>query len=474
MRKLGELGKRIFQGLVTGADPVFVLPLKEKTDGLIKVYSHSMVKEYLLESELIRPLLKGQDIKKWLVRGYDEVILFPYIIQNEKATLIPPDILQSKYPRIWKYLVDNKENLEARERGKWKGITAWYAYGRRQNLEQFDQPKIMTQVLASKASFALDLDEKLYFVGGGNAGGYGITFKPMKNLSLQYASALLNSALLDWHLKKSSSRFRGGFYSYARRFLEGLPIKVPETTDECALAEKCEKLVNRILLLKKAQYVLLGQWNEWAMKLKNDEQSLETILTQDRTNLRGGTVKELWTSKVSFYPPECSEALKHLYNDFRIFGSENQSSVKVFGINEDNNEEQIYELEFQDRDLMLHFYHAMIKTLESRAKVKTLSQLLAKTSIPIVKEVNKSPKELTPNIIKKAKEDFEKWKTEKNIAGVDPDIVAIKNEIDSAEAGIDALVFKLYELQENEINTVFYSLKTFSMHQAKVLEIFGK
>jgi len=471
---LENIKKRIFQGLVTGADPVFILGLKEKTDGLIKVHSRSMDKEYMLESELIRPLLKGQDIKKWQVKGYDEVILFPYLLQDERAVLIPPDVFQAKYPRAWRYLLDNKDYLEARERGKWKGVANWYAYGRRQNLEQFDQPKIMTQVLPSKASFALDLDEKLYFVGGGNAGGYGITFKPIENLSLQYACALMNSALLDWHLKKSSSRFRGGFYSYARRFLERLPVKIPETTTERMLAEKCEQSVNRILLLKRAQYVLSRQWTGLATKLKTDEQSLGTILAQDMKNLRGGATKDLWASKVSFYPPEHAETLNKSYNDFRIVSSENQASIKVFGIDQDNNEEQIYEFEFEDRDLMLHFYHSLMQTLESRAKVKTLSQLFAKTMISIVKEVNRSPKEMTPNIMKKVKEDFEKWKSEKHITNVNPDIVSITNEVDNAEAEIDASVFKLYELQENEINTIFYSLKTSPMYQAKVLQIFRK
>ena len=119
---LDKIRRRIFQGLVTGADPVFILGFREKTDGLIKVYSRSMDKEYMLESELIRPLLKGQDIKKWLVKGYDEIILFPYLLQNEKAELIPPDVFQVKYPRAWRYLLDNKAHLEARERGKWKDV----------------------------------------------------------------------------------------------------------------------------------------------------------------------------------------------------------------------------------------------------------------------------------------------------------------------------------------------------------------
>jgi EAL domain-containing protein (putative c-di-GMP-specific phosphodiesterase class I) len=83
-----------------------------------------------------------------------------------------------------------------------------------------------------------------------------------------------------------------------------------------------------------------------------------------------------------------------------------------------------------------------MQTLESRVKVKNLSQLFAKTMIPIFGEVNKSQKELTRNMMKKVKEEFEKWKKEKHMIDVNPDIVNIVNEVNDAEAEIDALVFK--------------------------------
>jgi hypothetical protein len=471
--KFVNFRESIFQGITSSADSVYILEQIERSDGLVRVYSKSMDKEYLLETDLLKPILKGEEIKRWYLRDDNHLLLFPYKIENGKSTLLEEAVLESRYPRIWRYLLDNKDILENRERGKMKGRSDWYGYIYRKNLEKYEQPKILTQVLASKASLALDTNGKYYFVGGGNAGGYGILLRK-NTLSLEYCCGLLNSSLLDWRLRKVSSRFRGGFYSYARRFLERLPIRVPQTTEQIETAKRIVQLVERIELLRTAQFRLCHIWTELSTKLKTDEQSLETILAQDMKNLRDGASKALWASKVTFYPPECAETLNKPYNDFRINGGRNQSSIKVLGIDEDNNEEQIYELEFEDRDLMLHFYHSLMQTLESRAKVKTLSQLFAKTMIPIVKEVNRSPKEMTPNIMKKVKEDFEKWKSEKHITNVNPDIVNITNEVDNAEAEIDASVFKLYELQENEINTIFYSLKTSPMYQAKVLQIFRK
>jgi len=471
--KFVDFRESIFQGITSSADNVYILEQIERSDGLVRVYSKSMNKEYLLETDLLKPLLKGEQIKRWYLRDDNHLLLFSYNIENGKPALLKEEILESKFPRIWQYLCDNKGVLENRERGKMKGRSDWYGYIYRKNLEKYEQPKILTQVLASKASLVLDTNGKYYFVGGGNAGGYGILLRK-NTLSLEYCCGLLNSSLLDWLLRKVSSRFRGGFYSYAKRFLERLPIKVPQTTEQIESAKRIVQLVERIVLLRSAQFRLSNIWTEWSTKLKTDEQSLDTALAQDMKNLRGGASKELWASKVSFYPPEYAETLNKTYNDFKIISDANRSSIKVFGIDEDNNEEQIYELEFEDRDLMLHFYHSLIQTLESRAKVKTLSQLFAKTMILIVKEVNRSPKELTPNIMKKVKEDFEKWKSEKHITDVNPDIVNIINEVNNSEAEIDASVFKLYGLQENEINTVFSSLKASPMYQAKVLQIFRK
>lgn len=104
--------------------------------------------------------------------------------------------MEEKYPRTWQFLLDNKELLGTRERGTFSDRSDWYGYVYLRNMDKFDLPKIMTQVLADKSSFALDINGKYYFPGGGNAGGYGI-IPEEENLSLKFLCALLNSSLLD-------------------------------------------------------------------------------------------------------------------------------------------------------------------------------------------------------------------------------------------------------------------------------------
>ncbi|WP_267644131.1 Eco57I restriction-modification methylase domain-containing protein [Haloarchaeobius amylolyticus] len=219
---LEDFTDTIFVGLQTSADPVYILDVIDETGDTIEAYSKEIGEEIEIEKEITKPLLRGQDMQKWTITQYDSRVIFPYNTDSEKGeySLITKQEMESKYPKTWKYLSQNRDRLIDRS-----GVdeTTWWQYGRPQNLDKFESPKLLTQVLAKEASLALDRKGLITFVGGGTAGGYGITVDKDK-LSYPALLALLNSSLLDWTLKKETSRFRGGYYSYAKRYLEILPI----------------------------------------------------------------------------------------------------------------------------------------------------------------------------------------------------------------------------------------------------------
>jgi hypothetical protein len=108
-------------------------------------------------------------------------------------------------------------------------------------------------VLASKSRLTFDKDGVFYFMGGGNAGGYGVILKETNKENYLYILGLLNSTLLDSRLKKISSPFRGGFFSYARRYLEKLPIRCIDfgNPDEKKMHDSLVALVEKMLELNK-------------------------------------------------------------------------------------------------------------------------------------------------------------------------------------------------------------------------------
>jgi hypothetical protein len=102
----------------------------------------------------------------------------------------------------------------------------WYGYIYRKNLTLFESPKLIVQVISSFGRYAYDASG-LYFTGGGNGPYYGIRWNSRNNQhSLHYLQGILSSRLLDFYLYQVSSPFRGGYWSYGKRFIEQLPIRI--------------------------------------------------------------------------------------------------------------------------------------------------------------------------------------------------------------------------------------------------------
>ncbi len=131
----------------------------------------------------------------------------------------------------------------------------WYGYVYPKSVSLFARRKILTPSIASSASYALDADGRLYFVGsgGGGGGGYGIILKDDCPLAYEYVLGLLNSRLLDYCVKQVSSPFRGGYYAYSRQYIEQLPIRTIDFGDPADVErhERMVALVERMLELHK-------------------------------------------------------------------------------------------------------------------------------------------------------------------------------------------------------------------------------
>jgi TaqI-like C-terminal specificity domain len=246
--KLGNITDRIFQGIKTSADKIYIVEGLKFAEDLVKVYSREKDAEYWLEVELLHPLIKGGDSRRYNLSRTKRLILFPYTLHDEADTaLIPASDLSRRFPYTWEYLLDNKPYLESREHGRMRGST-WYAYGRTQALDVMPLPKIFTPDIALRPSFSLDESGEVFFTGG-VAGGYGILVKP--DYSREYILGLLNSSLLEWILRQTTTFMRGGYLSFESRYIRGLPILTLDGTDSTrkALHDDIVALVEQMIEL---------------------------------------------------------------------------------------------------------------------------------------------------------------------------------------------------------------------------------
>ena len=238
--KLADICEKIFQGLITSADQVFILRNK---DG--KYFSESLAEYVDLEKEMLRSIIKGSEIRRYGIPNSDRLLLFPYRKnQKNKYELIPEETLKRDYPLTFYYLEKNKEILSRRRDVVNKSI-AWYSLSRPQNLEEFEKIKILTPFNAFNNSFVIDLQGKWFFTAG-VAGGYGLKLRD--NTLIKYVTGVLNSKLIEFYIKHTSTYLRGKYYSYEHRFIKNIPFISGNPKD----IKKIEKCVTEIIGLNEA------------------------------------------------------------------------------------------------------------------------------------------------------------------------------------------------------------------------------
>ena len=246
-QRLRDITTHIFQGLKTSADSIYIGEVVKANRGVATISFKITDEEekHGIESSIMKPLIKGGQMRRYFIGESSKQILFPY----EDGVLISPERMKRDFPKAWSYLLSHKAFLEAREDGKMQG-GQWYAYGRSQALTTMSLPKIITPDYYAHASYCLDDEGKYYFCGGG-AGGYGIVLRA--GFNMKYVLGLLNSKLLDWYLRKITIRAYQTAYMYVRKYIEQLPIRSIDFSDPADKArhDRMVALVEQMIKLHK-------------------------------------------------------------------------------------------------------------------------------------------------------------------------------------------------------------------------------
>jgi type I restriction-modification system DNA methylase subunit len=130
---LGDVSKRIFQGVITSADTVFLFKEFEFVGkSKVKVYSKELQEKVVLEENILKHVVRSGDIGRYYAQPTC-LVLFPYKVEKDEARLLSREEIQSHYRLSWDYLKQCKKVLEDREGGKFRD-DEWYRFGRTQNI----------------------------------------------------------------------------------------------------------------------------------------------------------------------------------------------------------------------------------------------------------------------------------------------------------------------------------------------------
>jgi type I restriction-modification system DNA methylase subunit len=214
---LSNATRQIFQGLITGADPIYIFEDRGMR-GLHQVVATKAGAELELEPDLLHPLASGSDVERYALRTLSSVLLFPYCRDKDEMRLITEGELQT-LPLTWEYLRANEPELRGREKGK-MDHDGWWAFGRTQSLGLHDQPKLGVAATVKRLEVAADPAGAAYFHNVRVNGILPLADGP----SLPVLTAVLNSRAVDFAFRRGAAPLQNGFYTANKQFIAWLPV----------------------------------------------------------------------------------------------------------------------------------------------------------------------------------------------------------------------------------------------------------
>ena len=197
---------RFYYGIKTGYNDAFVI------DGTTRA---ALIAEDAGSAEIIKPYLRGRDIKRWRVEPEDLWLIFTRRGINIDA-----------YPAVKAHLAQFRDALEPRPSswepktgndawlGRKSGSYRWYEI--QDNVaywSDFQQPKIVYPDIYEHQSFAYDV-----------AGFFGANTCYFIPTDERWMCSVLNSATIEWFYRQVSNTIRGGYLRAFSEVMQDVPI----------------------------------------------------------------------------------------------------------------------------------------------------------------------------------------------------------------------------------------------------------
>jgi type I restriction-modification system DNA methylase subunit len=226
-KPLGEyVNGKFYRGILTGLNEAFVVDHTTR---------NRLISEHTSSTELLKPFLRGRDVKRWTV-NYEEQYLIK--IESSENAIHPwsgksteeAEIIFSKtYPAIYSWMNQYRQALIKRDdQGKyfWELRSCKY-------WKDFEQAKIIYPDITIKNNFSLD--QSGYYVD------CTLFLIPKDSL---YLLGILNSKVNKFFFPQICPKIRGGFMRFKSIYVEEIPIPT------CNDPQPIEKLVKDILSKK--------------------------------------------------------------------------------------------------------------------------------------------------------------------------------------------------------------------------------
>ncbi len=228
-RPLTAVTTQIFVGVQTSADAIFHLDrlgpgrYRCRPPGSPRPLAY----EVEIEDAIMRPLVSGAEAKRYVTPASGTYIMFPYVPDPSGAMrLIPEARMHCDYPQAWAYLTRFRQELEGRETKREGSATIrpfanadWYRFGRNQNIDKQDWPKLIVAQTVPNLRLCYD-----------QAGGFALNnvrvngIVPIEGTDPWFLLGILNAPVADFVFRRTAKPKDNNYFEANRQFIKDLPI----------------------------------------------------------------------------------------------------------------------------------------------------------------------------------------------------------------------------------------------------------
>ncbi len=237
-KPLSEWKIQINFGIKTGYNEAFIIDEAKRKE---------LIKADAKNDKIIRPILKGREIDKYISHWENDYIVFipwHFPLQDNSltvgASVEAEKEFSKKFKVIYDYLKSHKKGLSDRNQAETGIRYEWYALQRcaATYLNEFSKEKVIWKRIGSKLRFSYS-DKEIYCLDSTCIA---------TGEKIKYLTALLNSKLCNYQLFESAPKTGMGDLIISVQALEPLLVYYPTDKEQ----KQIEKLVDEILRKKKA------------------------------------------------------------------------------------------------------------------------------------------------------------------------------------------------------------------------------
>jgi len=226
----------IYRGVLTGYNDAFIISTEKRNEILANCQTED---ERQRTAELIRPILRGRDIKRY---GYDWANLwliyipwhFPYQFDDsiQGASEKAEKAFKEQYPAVYSHMLQYKEPLSKRNKAETGIRYEWYAMQRwgAKYWDDFSKQQIVWIELSDEPKFAF----------AENVTSVNTVFF-MTGEHILHLLGLLNSKLISWYFRHCIGTTSGvGTNRWLKYTIEQIPMAPTSVDLEIMAKEICQ------------------------------------------------------------------------------------------------------------------------------------------------------------------------------------------------------------------------------------------